>query len=64
MRHLEYNGIDTKLLWSRIYDVIIKSLIAVEPYLADNVTKYHLKSHCFQFFGYDILIDDNLKYSS
>ena len=61
-RHLEENGVDIKLLWSRIYDLIIKSIISVEPFMADTVIKYNLKSHCFQVFGYDVLIDENLKY--
>jgi len=32
-RHLEKHGIDMNLLWARIYDVIIKSLMSVDSHI-------------------------------
>jgi len=50
------------LMWSRIYDVIIKSLIASESYVVAALKKNNLhRNNCFEIFGYDILIDSDLK---
>ena len=50
------------LLWSRIYDIIIKSIIAGEHYVLAGIKKTNLhRSNCFEIFGYDILIDSDLK---
>lgn len=32
-KHLETVGVDMNLLWSRIYDVIIKSFLSIEPHV-------------------------------
>lgn len=32
-RHLEQVGIDMDLLWSRTYDVILKTILCGEPYI-------------------------------
>ena len=50
------------LLWSRIYDVILKSIISGEHYVLSAIKKYQLhRNNCFEVFGYDILIDSELK---
>lgn len=50
------------LLWSRIYDVILKSIISGEHYVLGAIKKLNLhRSNCFEVFGYDILIDSELK---
>jgi hypothetical protein len=38
-RHLEKHGIDMNLLWARIYDVIIKSLMSVDTYVTQQMRK-------------------------
>ena len=57
--------IDVKKLSERIDDTIIKTIIAIEPFL---VNFFHIEmgnvqpnTRCFQILGIDILIDDNLK---
>jgi hypothetical protein len=60
--HLEQIGIDMDLLWSKIYDLIIKSIIAAEDKIQGGISKYwgH-KSNCFEILGFDVLIDSELK---
>lgn len=50
------------LLWSRIYDIIIKSIISGEHYVQAGLKKYNLhRNNCFEIFGYDIILDSELK---
>lgn len=50
----EDQGIDTDKLWEDIIDVVVKSLVCV-----DDVIPYQPNS--FELFGYDVLIDDQLR---
>jgi hypothetical protein len=59
---MEQIGIDMNLFWARIFDVIIKSLLAGENSIYNAYKKVCLhKSNCFEVFGYDILVDSDLK---
>jgi len=51
-----------KLLYEKIYDVIIKTCISVEPYMLASInrTKEHW-NNCFEVFGFDVLVDDNMQ---
>jgi tubulin polyglutamylase TTLL5 len=62
-KHLESQGVDLDLLWSRIYDVIIKSLLSIDPVVINNFKRmgFDKAANCFELFGFDILIDSNLK---
>ena len=60
--HLEQVGIDMDLLWSRIYDVILKTLACGESYVINSMKKRQLyRLNCFEVFGFDILVDSDLK---
>jgi hypothetical protein len=61
-RHLEQVGIDMNLLWSRTYDVIIKTLLCGENYVQNAMKKNGShRTNCFEIMGFDILVDSDLK---
>ena len=55
-------GIDVDLIWEQIYDLIIKSILSCEKYISPY-TKDHFQkiNKSFEIFGYDVMIDSNLK---
>ena len=60
--HLNNIGVDCSLLWTRIYDIIIKSFISVENAISQNVKRNSCqRTNCFELFGLDVLIDSELK---
>ncbi len=56
-------GVDLDLLWSRIYDIIIKSILSIDSIVINNFKKigFEKNVNCFELLGYDILIDSDLK---
>ena len=60
-KYLEKFGIDTNLVWSRIYDVILKSLMAVDSQVSAGLKKMTHKNNCFELLGFDILLDSDMK---
>ena len=60
--HLEKAGIDMDLLWSRIYDLIIKTILSGEHHVINAMKKMNLgRSNYFQLLGFDVLVDSDLK---
>jgi len=61
-RYLEANSVDTSQLWTRIYDLIIRTMIACEPslFLAYKKKAVH-RGNCFELFGFDVLLDEELR---
>jgi tubulin polyglutamylase TTLL5 len=50
------------LLWSRIYDLIIKTLLCSESYIQTNMKKTGCgRTNCYELLGFDVLIDSDLK---
>lgn len=59
---LEAFSVDTSLLLSKIYDLIIKTIIAVEPLVSQTAKKLGVgRNNCFDLLGFDVIIDSNLK---
>nr|XP_027207792.1 tubulin polyglutamylase TTLL5-like isoform X2 [Penaeus vannamei] len=62
LRHLKSQGIDTGAVMRSVEDVIIKSLLAASYQMntATNMFVPHTRN-CFELYGFDILIDSQLK---
>ena len=60
--HYRKVGISSKEVFSGIKDVIIKSLISIEPHIVNNFNRYSKhKNTCFEVYGFDVIIDAKLK---
>jgi tubulin polyglutamylase TTLL5 len=62
IKYLEASSVDGSVLISKIYDLIIKTIITAESTVVGLVRKYNLsRNNCFDLFGFDVLIDSCLK---
>uniref|UniRef100_A0A671KB08 Tubulin polyglutamylase TTLL4-like n=1 Tax=Sinocyclocheilus anshuiensis TaxID=1608454 RepID=A0A671KB08_9TELE len=61
-QYLGSQGISTTLIWEKIKDMVIKTIIASDPYV-NSLVKMHVCSpySCHELFGFDIMLDENLK---
>ncbi|KAM6934107.1 tubulin monoglutamylase TTLL4 [Xenentodon cancila] len=61
-QYLGSKGVNTTLLWEKIKDIVIKTVIASEPYV-NTLLKMHVKTpySCHELFGFDVMLDENLK---
>jgi len=56
-----------KIVWERIYDSVIKSILSIEPQVIaalkkiQNVNNNTNRSNSFDIFGFDIILDSDLK---
>ena len=69
MKFLEDRNMDSNAVWNTICDIIIKTLLAIQPRLASSyrnffgqdVTKGRVNGPaCFEILGFDIMIDDQV----
>lgn len=61
-KHLAEAGVDVHFIWSQIYDLIIKTVIAIEENVVEGASELGLgRFNCFDLFGFDVLLDSELK---
>ncbi|XP_030065121.1 tubulin monoglutamylase TTLL4 [Microcaecilia unicolor] len=60
--YLNQKGVNSDKIWEKIKDIVIKTVIASEPYVTSLVKMYVQKPYCcHELFGFDIMLDENLK---
>ncbi|XP_028291413.1 tubulin monoglutamylase TTLL4 isoform X2 [Gouania willdenowi] len=61
-KHLSSQGINTSSIWEKIKDIVVKTIIAAEPYV-NSLMKMNVRSaySCHELFGFDIMLDEKLK---
>jgi tubulin polyglutamylase TTLL4 len=57
----EKMGVNYEAVFRDIKDVLIKTLISVEPVISANMRQVKNKTACFELYGFDIIIDEKLK---
>ena len=55
-------GIDDKIIFAKIEDIIIKTIVSIEHVVNNAVDMFvpYKNGNCFELFGFDILIDRDL----
>ncbi|NXU36960.1 TTLL4 polyglutamylase, partial [Drymodes brunneopygia] len=60
--YLTQKGVNSEAIWEKIKDIVIKTIIASEPYVNSLVKLYVRRPYCcHELFGFDIMLDENLK---
>ena len=60
-KHLSCVGVDVHLMWVRIMDLVVKTLLAVEPTISSKSRQLTGRESCFELYGFDVLVDRDLK---
>ncbi|KAL4506542.1 hypothetical protein ABPG72_000113 [Tetrahymena utriculariae] len=65
LKYLEDNGKDANGVFLQIKQIVNKTMCSVQPYLSHLYRSCQLKEEnsemCFEVFGFDIMLDDDLK---
>ncbi|XP_018091201.1 tubulin polyglutamylase TTLL4 isoform X2 [Xenopus laevis] len=60
--YLNQKGFNSEQIWEKIKDIVIKTIIASDPYVNSLVKMYVQSPYCcHELFGFDIMLDENLK---
>ncbi|NWV79142.1 TTLL4 polyglutamylase, partial [Dasyornis broadbenti] len=60
--YLTQKGVNSEAIWEKIKDIVIKTIIASEPYVNSLVQMYVRRPYCcHELFGFDIMLDEDLK---
>ncbi|XP_073161004.1 tubulin monoglutamylase TTLL4 isoform X2 [Lepidochelys kempii] len=60
--YLSQKGVNSEAIWEKIKDIVIKTIIASEPYVNSLVRMYVRHPYCcHELFGFDVMLDENLK---
>lgn len=60
--YLSQKGINSDIIWEKIKDVVVKTIISSEPYVTNLLKLYVRRPYsCHELFGFDIMLDENLK---
>ncbi|KAM9305042.1 tubulin monoglutamylase TTLL4 [Gastrophryne carolinensis] len=60
--YLDQKGFSSEKIWEKIKEMVIKTIIASEPYV-NSLVKMCVQNpySCHELFGFDIMLDENLK---
>ncbi|KAG5871717.1 hypothetical protein JTB14_008543 [Gonioctena quinquepunctata] len=62
MEYFQETNVDTKALWKSLQQLVIKTIIACEPPITQLCDEnMNNKYNCYELFGIDVLLDENLK---
>lgn len=61
-KYLERYSVDVDLLWQRLVDLAVKTVISGESSI-NQLTRAHVNSRycCYEIFGLDVLLDQDLR---